>query len=158
MSKIAEMLYIDEGFRPKVYRDTEGYPTQGIGIKMGPKGASLSNYVATMPLAVAKLWCAEITQGDAVALAKDVHGADALAQCNDARRDALLNMCYQMGVGKYKASGVLGFANMLAAVAAQDWPSAYAHGKDSRWYRQTPERCERVLQTLFRGDYTAYKL
>lgn len=158
MSKIDEMLYIDEGYRERPYFDHLGNPTAGIGQLLGPKGTPLSNYSFTVPLDVAKLWCKRTVETYGSKLAKNAYGAAALAQCNDARRDALLNMCYQMGVGQYKVNGVLGFANMLDAVAHQDWQGAYNHGKDSRWYRQTPERCERVLQTLLCGNYSAYGL
>lgn len=157
MSKIEEMLFIDEGFRAKPYYDTEGYPTWGIGQRIGAKNEPLSHFPGSVTLDEAKAFTKARCELNGRLLAKNGHMAEALAQCNDARRDALLNMAYQLGVGAYGVNGLLGFKRMIAAVAAQDWPEAYKEGKASRWYGQTPNRAERVLQTLFRGDYTAYK-
>jgi hypothetical protein len=50
MSRIIEILNFEEGYKEKPYIDTQGYPTVAGGIKIGPKGAKLSNYTFTVPL------------------------------------------------------------------------------------------------------------
>ena len=43
MSNITSLLQYEEGFREKPYVCSEGYPTVGTGIRIGPKGAAPSN-------------------------------------------------------------------------------------------------------------------
>lgn len=156
MTKIGKMLYIDEGYREKVYRDTQGYPTIGIGIKVGPKGASLGVYTFSVPLATALLWADEHSANVVTQLSTSAPLRGVWAALSDARRDALVNMGYQMGAGG-STQGIWEFKRMLAAVAAQDWQEAYKQALDSLWARQTPDRAKRVAATLRYGDYRAYE-
>jgi len=55
----------------------------------------------------------------------------------------LAEMAYQMGV-----EGVSKFRKMLQAIRDEDWCTAFAEGKDSRWYMQTPGRALAVLAPL----------
>ena len=156
MSNIAKMLFIDEGFREKPYIDSRGYPTGGIGIKLGPKGAPLSHYTFKIPLPVALVWADE----HAAMVSRQLQANPALSgvwmALNEARRDALINMGFQLGADG-TTQGIWGFRAMLAAVRAQDWSRALKEGRDSLWNKQTPERSERVLSTLVNGDYRAYE-
>ena len=65
-----------------------------------------------------------------------------------ARRDALLNMAFQMGT-----AGVMKFKQMLAALDNKDWQRAKAMALDSAWATQTPQRAHRVAQQLMTGEY-----
>lgn len=56
MSQIIPLLNYEEGYREKPYIDTEGYPTVACGIKIGPKGAALSNYSFSVPREVGDVW------------------------------------------------------------------------------------------------------
>lgn len=151
-SKIDKMLIIDEGYREKPYIDTEGYPTGGIGIKLGPKGASLSMYQFTIPLSVAKLWALTHAQDMEASLSSsDALGA-VWSRLEQPRKDALVNMAFQLGF-----DGLMKFRKMLAAVRSSNWQEAANEGKDSKWYGQTKDRATRVLATLERGDYSAYE-
>jgi len=65
-----------------------------------------------------------------------------------ARRDAVINMCFQLGV-----NGAMKFKLMLNALERSDWVAAKAHALDSSWAKQTPERAERVAEQLLTGTY-----
>lgn len=156
MSNISRMLYIDEGYRAKPYRDSEGYPTVGIGIKIGPKGGSLGVYTFSVPLKTALLWVDEYSASVVTQLSSSAALRGVWPALNDARRDALVNMGYQMGADG-STQGIWKFKRMIAAVAAQDWQEAHKQALDSLWARQTPDRAERVAATLRDGNYRAYE-
>lgn len=150
-SKIDKMLIIDEGYRAKPYIDSEGYPTGGIGIRLGPKGASLGMYQFTIPLNVAKLWALTHAQDMEARLSSSSALQGVWGGLEQARKDALINMAFQLGF-----DGLMNFKKMLAAVRAGNWQEATRQGKDSKWYGQTKDRATRVLATLERADYSAY--
>ena len=55
----------------------------------------------------------------------------------------VLEMTFQMGT-----SGMLKFKKLIKAMADKEWAKAAAEMKDSRWYRQTPGRCERLADIV----------
>lgn len=152
MSQIARMLRLDEGFRPKPYLDSLGYPTVGTGQRIGPKGALLNNYQFTISKNVADLWMQDIALDYMAKLQADSRIKAALAKCNDARRDALLNMAYQMGV-----SGLAGFKNTLMLISNGDFDGAAKGMLDSLWARQTPQRAKRISEVMRLGNYSSYE-
>ena len=142
--RLSELIELEEGFRESVYRCSEGYPTIGLGAKIGPKDADLSNYTLTVNRAIA----------EAMMQKELSHAEVRLAECEwflglDLERSKIImSMCYQMGV-----SGVLGFKNMIAAIERKDWARASREALDSKWARQTPERANRHAQVLLTGDF-----
>ena len=62
------------------------------------------------------------------------------------RRDAILNMAFNLGVG-----GLLTFRNMLLALTAGDWMTAARHARQSDWYQQVGPRAERIAQMIETG-------
>lgn len=156
MSKVAEMLFGDEGYSEKPYPDSLGYPSVAIGIRIGPKGANMANYQFSVPKPVALLWCSEHASGVEAQLSSSAALRGVWASLSQPRKDALINMGYQLGAAG-STQGIWQFKKMLAAIRAQDWQEAAKEGKDSLWYRQTTNRAERVLSVLLRGDYKAYE-
>lgn len=152
MSQIAKMLRLDEGFKEKPYIDSLGYPTIGIGQRIGPKNALLSNYQFTISKNVADVWMQEIALEYMGKLKNDSRINAALVKCNQARQDALLNMAYQMGV-----SGLSGFRNMLVLISNGDFGKASAEALNSLWARQTPQRAKRISDVIRTGDYSSYE-
>lgn len=146
------MLRLDEGFKSKPYLDSLGYPTIGIGQRIGPKGALLNNYQFTISKNVADVWMQEIALEYMGKLKADNRISAALLKCNQARSDALLDMAYQMGT-----SGLSGFRNMLVLISNGDFDKASKEALNSLWARQTPQRALRVSETIRLGDYSAYE-
>lgn len=152
MSRIVDILNHEEGFREKPYRDSEGYPTVGTGILIGPKGAALSNYTFTVPKQVADVWLQVFIDKKLTEMRASTVVASALRQCNDARSDILISMAYQMGT-----AGLASFKNTLGMVAAGKFEEAAAGMLNSKWAQQTPNRARRHAEVMRSGTYDAYK-
>jgi len=157
MGKIVAILNYEEGYRKSPYIDTEGYPTVAGGIKIGPKGAPLSNYIFTVPRLVGDAWQTTIA-AQKLAQMKTVPAiAAALSVCNDARTDILLSMAYQIGVGNPKlGTGLAGFTGTLGFIAKGDFAAAAAEMINSKWAQQTPNRARRHAQVISDGSYNTY--
>ena len=146
--KLSELIELEEGFRERAYLCTSGYPTIGLGTKIGPKGAELYNYTFMVNRAIA----------EAMMQKELAHAEVKLAECDwflglDLERSKIImSMCYQMGV-----SGVFKFKNMIAAIERKDWARASREALDSKWARQTPERAGRHAQVLLTGDFDSVK-
>ena len=157
------MLKFDEGCKNTVYWDTEGYPTIGIGhliIKKETRDpvliySELDKQTGTTerilsPETILKLFKQDIDKLRKE-IAKNKFLYDVYITLDDVRKSAIENMCFQLGV-----NGVSKFKNMINSLSKKDYSSAYNHGLDSSWYKQTPNRALRVMTTLKYGDYRSY--
>jgi lysozyme len=152
MSQIIAILNFEEGYVESPYLDTLGFPTIAGGIRIGPKGASLSNYVLRVPRRVGDVWKQCILEGKAQDMQSRKLVSEAMAKCNDARTDVLLSMAYQLGV-----EGVLQFKNMLSALASEKFDDAANAMLNSLWARQTPGRARRHAEVMRSGTYDVYR-
>ncbi|MBE5251132.1 glycoside hydrolase family protein [Mixta mediterraneensis] len=152
MSQIIAMLNFEEGYVDTPYLDTLGYPTVAGGIRIGPKGASLSNYVFRVPRRVGDVWKQCILESKLQEMQAREPISHALTRCNDARTDVLLSMAYQLGV-----EGVGQFKNMLSAITEENFPEAANAMLTSLWARQTPGRARRHAEVMRTGTYDVYR-
>ncbi len=152
MGKVIAILNFEEGYKENPYIDTLGYPTVAGGIRIGPKGAGLSNYQFTVPREVGDVWKLSILN-DKIATAKKYSNIQqALANCNDARKDIIYSMMYQLGV-----DGLAAFKNTLKSIAGGDFNAGAEGMLNSLWARQTPGRAERHAEVMRTGNYDAYR-
>ncbi len=140
---IIKLLTFEEGYRESAYYCSEGYPTIGIGKRIGSKGASLDSYRFTLPLTVAQDWLEEETD----VLVKRMQKYSWFNGLNADRQAIILSMAYQLGV-----AGLFMFQNMIRAIEAEEWEQVEVEALDSRWYRQTPKRAVRHAQVLRTGN------
>ncbi|UYU30296.1 lysozyme family protein [Siccibacter colletis] len=152
MSQIIPILNYEEGYRERPYIDTEGFPTVACGIKIGPKGAPLSNYTFSVPRGVGDVWLQVFTDKVIAQCSSTPSIRAALQKCNPARADILYSMAYQMGV-----NGLAGFKNTLAMIAAGKFDEASSGMLNSKWARQTPNRARRHAEVMSSGSYDIYK-
>ena len=150
MSTITRLLKYEEGYRAKPYYCSEGYPTIGIGLRIGPKGAPLSQYEMDMPQAVAECWLDCYLDKLRDDMTSNVAIYKAMCACNPAREAVLISMAYQMGV-----SGLAGFKNTLKAIEQGRWEDAMNCMMSSRWARQTPSRAKRHADQMRTGEWFA---
>lgn len=143
LDKAVKILGFEEGYRESPYYCSEGYPTIGIGQKIGPRNAPLDQYEFALPLEVAEVWCKVIVADIDKEL---IEYAFYNKQDADVRA-ILLSMAYQLGI-----SGLLRFKKMIAALERGEHTVAAFEAKDSRWYRQTPNRTERHAKVIALGD------
>lgn len=152
MSQIIPLLNFEEGYREKPYIDTEGYPTVACGIKIGPKGAPLSDYTFSVPRDVGDVWLESFVNTTIAKMNANPSIVAAMKSCNPARRDILISMAYQMGV-----DGLAGFKNTLAMVTAGNFTGAANGMLSSKWATQTPKRAKRHAEVMRTGEMTVYE-
>ncbi|QCA04882.1 lysozyme [Pantoea vagans] len=152
MSRIIEILNFEEGYRETPYWDTRNFPTVAGGIRIGPQNAPISQYQFTVPRRVGDVWKQCLVDAKTASMNRQPAIVAALAQCNDARRDVLYSMAYQMGV-----AGLAGFINTLGMIARGDFTGAAGGMLNSLWARQTPDRARRHAEVMRSGTYDAYK-
>lgn len=158
MSKIIEILNFEEGYEEKPYFDTRNFPTVAGGIRIGPQNAPLNQYQFTVPRPVGDLWKKCLVDAKTADMNRYPVIVAALAQCNDARRDILISMAYQMGVSNPKQTqGLITFKGTLAYIAASDFEAAARGMLTSLWARQTPNRARRHADVMRSGTYAAYQ-
>lgn len=145
---ILELLEYEEGYRKDAYYCSEGYPTIGIGLKIGPKNASLENYQLSMSKPIAYAYLNEKVEIIKGQLSTSRATMVAYDNCNQARKVILESMCYQLGF-----NGVCKFKKMLAALERSDFKEAAVEALDSRWAKQTKSRAYRHAQVIETGTY-----
>lgn len=137
---LENMLVRDEDRVHKVYLDTLGNPTVGVG-HTGPD------------VVMGDVWTDERIDA---AFATDV--ADATKDCcarlpwfgdiDEVRRAVLIAMCFQMGIKR-----LLGFAHMLMYCKQGYYAGAAQEMQQSVWARQTPRRCARLAEQMLTGRW-----
>lgn len=152
MSQIIPLLNFEEGFREKPYYDSEGYPTAGTGILLGPKNTPLSYYLFTIPKEVSDVWLAYLVNKKTIQMYSSPAIMAAINACNGPRQDILTSLAYQLGV-----QGLAGFKNTLALIAASNFSGASSGMLSSVWARQTPERAKRHAEVMRTGTMDAYR-
>ena len=83
-----------------------------------------------------------------------------LDRLTESRRAVIISMAFQLGGG-----GIRKFKNFIAAVKAEDFDTAademlYANvatKRQSLWYRQTPDRCQRAANAMRTGRFLKYE-
>ena len=139
MDRLLESVKKHEGYRNKVYLDTLGKRTVGVG-----------------HLCVEDFWeddkeyeekfLMEILQKD---LQQAIRGARSLmedhgcADIDEQAEEILIEMVFQLG-----KNGVSKFRNMWKALAEKNYIGASYEMLDSRWSKQTPNRAKAMAKTM----------
>jgi len=152
MSQIIPILNFEEGYVESPYVDSLGFPTVAGGIRIGPKGASLSNYTFRVPRKVGDTWKQVIVDEKVLDMNSRPAIYAALKQCNPARADILYSMAYQMGV-----DGLAAFNNTLVMISNGNFTGAAEGMLSSLWAKQTPGRARRHAEVMRTGSYDIYK-
>lgn len=131
---LATQLRVDEAVRNKLYQDTVGKWTGGVGRNFSDRLMSpgLIQFMLDedIDLAVAEL----------------DRNAPWWKSLNDARQNVLLNMVFNMGWTRLS-----GFKQMLAALQAGRYDMAANEMKDSAWYTQVGDRARRLEKIMREG-------
>lgn len=135
-----QRLYVDlrrdEGEKNKPYRDTVGKWTIGVGRNLDDVGLRADEMALMLKNDVANA----------------VYHLDTnfpwWRQMTDARQNALVNMCFNMGIARLK-----GFVNMLAMLAKGSYDEAADEALKSKWASQVGSRAERIAAIFRKGEY-----
>jgi lysozyme len=131
MNLLAAQLTEDEGRRLRLYTDTRGQVTVGVGHNLSDNGISnaICNALLAEDMALA-----------AAAVAERWPWSGALP---DAQWCVLINLAFNVG-----AQSLAGFVHFLAAMQDSDWQWAARELEASRWFGEVGERGPRMIARL----------
>jgi lysozyme len=127
-------LVRDEGYKSRIYTDTEGKLTGGIGHNFSDRGLS--------PAAIKFIYDEDVAVADAD-LDKHVPW---WRKMTAGRQDALRNMAFNLGWPDLSE-----FVLMLAALQAGDYQTAAAEALASEWATEVGDRAKRIAQVFLKG-------
>jgi lysozyme len=129
-------LEIDEGRRDRVYTDTVGKLTVGVGRNISDRAFSkdeidlmLSNDIKIVEATLDK-------------------NTPWWRQMSTARQNVLANMCFNMGWSTLST-----FKNTLKAMQDGRYADAAQGMMDSKWSKQVGKRAERLRDLMLRGEF-----
>ena len=133
MDRLLESVKKHEGYRNKVYLDTLGKRTVGVG-----------------HLCIEEFWeddkeyeekfLMDILEADlqnAIKGAKDLMAENGCMDIDEQAEELIIEMVFQLG-----KTGVSKFKNMWKALSGLDYSTAASEMLDSRWAKQTPNRAQ----------------
>ena len=133
--KLHAQLRLHEGVEKKVYLDTEGIETIGVGRNLKDRGLSDDEIDYLL-------------QSDIVICINELDkkfewfkGLDII------RKRVLIDMMFNLGMPRLN-----GFANMLSAVEQKDWSAAANEMLDSKWAEQVGSRASRLAEMMETGE------
>ncbi len=136
VTDLQSQLIRDEGVRLKIYQDTVGKWTIGVGRNLSDDGISQSEAMMLL-------------SNDIAATGKALQTAIPWSMAlDDVRLGALTNMAFNMGVG-----GLLQFKNFLAAMQQGNWTEARDQMLDSKWAEQVGSRAQRLAIQVETGEW-----
>jgi lysozyme len=141
LGKLRADLELDEGVKHEIYLDHLGLPTFGIGHLIRDEdpeyGEDVGTPVTDNRVAEAFEQDIQITIDDCEKLYPDFYELPEEAQL------IIANMCFNLGYPRLSA-----FKGMKRGVDARDWNAAADEMVDSRWYRQVPNRADRLVERM----------
>jgi len=154
-NKLRNQLILHEGKKPKVYEDSEGIPTIGVGFNLKRVGAK--KIIEELGLSYDKVLAGEqILTDEQINKLLDADINTALTSCkaifqnfsdlSDVRQRVLVDMMFNLGKPRFEA-----FKKMIAAVKDGKYGVAADEMKESKWYKQVKTRGVR-LEAMMRTD------
>lgn len=134
MKSAYEQLKDDEGFSGTVYQDTVGKNTVGYGRNLddNPLTMAEANY---------------LLQSDLKRVAKQARKLTCYKHLNSARKNVIINMIFNMGIGSFNT-----FKRMIAALYVCDYELAAVEMLDSKWSKQVGNRANRLAVIMRDGE------
>lgn len=154
--RLADQLRLHEGYRSKVYYDTTGHATVGIGFNLDSISAPVLLKFAGAPSKEEILAGAELTRDqiysllaysikDAISCAsKIIRNYDRLS---DVRKRVVIDLAFNLGCHKFSM-----FKNTIKAIEEERWEDAARGMENSLWYKQVKSRGVRLVQMMKSGD------
>ena len=141
INALCEQLEVDEGVKYEIYLDHLGYPTFGVGhlIKDSDEesGQPVGTGVSEERVRTAFEEDVQVVLSDCCKLYEDFNDLPEEAQ------QIIANMMFNLGYPRLSK-----FKGMKAGVDARDWNAAADEMVDSAWYRQVPNRAQRLVDRM----------
>ena len=140
--KLQNELADDEGIKYELYLCSEKHLTGGIGHLITEWDADYYGKPIGYPVPNEQVntWFEkdiDVTINDCKIIFEEFDSLPEEAQL------VIANMCFQLGRPRLSK-----FKKFIAAVKEQDWERAADEMKDSRWYKQTTARAERLISRI----------
>ena len=134
--RLAKQLEIDEGKSSRIYLDTVGKWTGGIGRNLSDRAFSEDEIQLMLAndIALATKDARQLVQG--------------FEQLDDVRQEVLVNMAFNLGYSKLSA-----FKRFLSAVNTSEFAEASLEMLDSRWATQVGARAQRLSRAMRTGSW-----
>ena len=133
MSRLLESVKKHEGYRNKVYLDTLGKRTVGVGhLCVEDFWEDDKEYEEKFLMTIL-----EHDLETAIKGAKDLMSENGCMDMDEIAEEIIIEMIFQLG-----KTGVSKFRNMWKALSSLDYSTAASEMLDSRWAKQTPNRAQ----------------
>jgi lysozyme len=141
IDKLMEELKVDEGCVMEIYNDHLGYPTFGVGHLIREDDPEHDQPLGTI---VSDERVREAFEQDLDSVRRDclrLYGN--FTELPDDCQLIIANMMFNLGYPRLSK-----FKLMKAAIEKSDWEEAANQMESSRWYRQVPNRAERLCNRM----------
>ena len=139
MDRLLESVKKHEGYRNKVYLDTLGKRTVGVGhLCVEDFWEDDKEYEEKFLMTIL-----EHDLQTAIKGAKELMEEHDCADIDEQAEEILIEMVFQLG-----KNGVSKFKNMWKALAEKNYIGASYEMLDSRWSKQTPNRAKAMAKTM----------
>ena len=130
------MLMRHEGVETKLYTDSVGKLTIGVGRNIEDRGISEDEALYLM-------------RNDIEVHAKELADHYPIVRdLDDVRYYVLVDMCFNLGIVR-----LAGFKKMWGCITIGDWDGAKREMLDSKWARQVGSRAKELAQMMQTGEY-----
>ena len=135
VERLISQLRVHEGVRDKVYLDTEGIETIGVGRNLRDRGL-FDDEIDLM------------LKNDIVKFEQEVEdNFPWWKELDDVRQRVLVDMAFNMGIGSLSK-----FKNTLAQIEGGQYEEASVEMLDSKWARQVGNRAQCLSDMMRTGD------
>ena len=141
IEQLRKELEVDEGVKHEIYNDHLGYPTFGIGHLVRDSdpehGQEIGTTISEDRVIEAFNEAVKTVLNDCTILYDDFNDLPEEAQL------IIANMMFNLGRPRLSK-----FKGMKKGVDTRDWNKAADEMIDSAWYRQVPNRAERLVKRM----------
>ena len=139
MDRLLESVKKHEGYRNKVYLDTLGKRTVGVGhLCVEDFWEDDKEYEESFLMEILEKDLSEAIKG-----ANDLMAEHGCMDINEKAHEILIEMVFQLG-----KTGVSKFKNMWKALSELNYVGASYEMLDSRWAKQTPNRAKSMAKIM----------
>ena len=139
MDRLLASVKKHEGYRNKVYLDTLGKRTVGVGhLCVEDFWEDDKEYEEKFLMTIL-----EHDLSDAIKGANDLMAENGCMDMNEKAHELIIEMVFQLG-----KTGVSKFRNMWKALSTLDYSTAAEQMLDSRWAKQTPNRANGMADIM----------
>ena len=139
LERLLESVKKHEGYRNKVYLDTLGKRTVGVGhLCVEDFWEDDKEYEESFLMEILEKDLSEAIKG-----ANDLMAEHGCMDINEKAHEILIEMVFQLG-----KTGVSKFKNMWKALSGLEYSAAADQMLDSRWAKQTPNRANGMADVM----------